>query len=210
MAQQVDPGATSTKDPKICSECGGSTPRLKRQRCSGCYQRLLRQERRPADWVDGRTSAARPQRPVADRLLAKISVDSNGCWIWTGAINRDSGYATFTAGPSTTVNGHRVSYETFVGPIADGLVIDHLCRVRACINPEHLEAVTQQENVLRSPVSMASRWAGRTHCTRGHEYTSENTRLVPRRDNPDKFYRQCQKCREHYRLAAKERRHVQP
>ncbi|HEY1740016.1 MAG TPA: HNH endonuclease signature motif containing protein [Acidimicrobiia bacterium] len=69
---------------------------------------------------------------------------------------------------------HRVSYELSIGPIPGGLEIDHLCRERSCANPEHLEAVTRRENVLRSD-SVAAHRARQTHCVHGHEFTAQNT-----------------------------------
>jgi hypothetical protein len=109
--------------------------------------------------------------------LAKFfeRIDESGeCWLWTGAKTK-GGYANFTVYPRRTCYAHRASYEHFVGPIPEGLFIDHLCRVRHCVNPAHLEAVTMRENLLRSPVTMTSRNAARTHCNHGHEFTPENT-----------------------------------
>ena len=81
---------------------------------------------------------------------------------------------------------HRVSYELFRGPIPDGLQIDHLCRIRHCVNPDHLEAVTQRENILRG-TSPSAKAAARDACINGHPYTPENTKLF-RGD------RQCRTC----------------
>ena len=76
-------------------------------------------------------------------------VDANGCWLWK--LRRDPGGYGRTNKGTGGFNGvaHRVSYRTWVGPIPPGLELDHLCRVRHCVNPAHLEAVTRQENVLR-------------------------------------------------------------
>jgi hypothetical protein len=85
---------------------------------------------------------------------------------------------------------HRLAYEVFVGPIPDGLQIDHLCRQRACCNPDHLEAVTCRVNLLRGD-TITAREAATTHCPQGHEYTEANTYRRP--DNPIK--RDCKICR---------------
>jgi hypothetical protein len=106
--------------------------------------------------------------------LASYTVDDAGCWIWQRAMNHD-GYGQLSGGKKsegtfTSVKAHRWFYEHFVGPIPEGMTIDHLCCVRACVNPDHLEVVTHAENCRRAA-------ARRTHCSHGHEYTAENTRI---------------------------------
>lgn len=91
------------------------------------------------------------------------------CWEWEGGVS-DSGYGMI----NITVPAHRVAYLLANGEIPDGLVVDHTCRNRRCCNPLHLEAVTTQENVLRG-TSPAAAHAAKTKCSRGHEYTPENT-----------------------------------
>ena len=90
------------------------------------------------------------------------------CVIWTS--DGDRGYGKVKVNGQTK-RVHRVVWELTHGPIPDGLTVDHLCRVRSCVNTEHMELVTVRENVLRGSRGDA------THCKRGHEYTPENTRL---------------------------------
>lgn len=103
----------------------------------------------------------------------KIAQTETGCWEWTG-IKFPHGYGRLTFAKHT-LYPHRVSYEIHKGTIPDGLHIDHLCRNRACCNPEHLEAVTCKVNIMRSPIALASQNAAKTHCPYGHEYTEANT-----------------------------------
>lgn len=89
-----------------------------------------------------------PQAGVYRRFVSKL--DRQECWIWLGGRNRQ-GYGFFYPhGPATRILAHRYSYEFFLGPIPEGLTIDHLCRVRACVRPSHLEAVTSEVNIRRS------------------------------------------------------------
>lgn len=95
------------------------------------------------------------------------------CWIWTNRLTRD-GYGHFTLNGKTRM-AHSIAYEQLIGPIpGGGLVPDHLCRVRNCCNPWHLEWVTDRENVLRG-IAPPAQNATKTHCIRGHEFTPENT-----------------------------------
>lgn len=103
----------------------------------------------------------------AARFASKYTVDDSGCWLWSGVIDKD-GYGKFRI-PQAWRFAHRVGYEMHVGPIPASLQLDHLCRVRNCVNPTHLEPVTPRENTHRGEP------ANRTRCPRGHEYTPQNT-----------------------------------
>ena len=90
-------------------------------------------------------------RPLIERTLEKYAPEPNsGCWLWVGATN-NKGYGMIGQGrrPCKTLLAHRVTYEAFMGPISEELELDHLCRVRSCINPKHLEPVTHQVNAAR-------------------------------------------------------------
>lgn len=103
------------------------------------------------------------------------------------------GYGTIRRGRPSFKNApvHRVAYELLIGPIPNGLHIDHLCRNPPCVNPWHLEPVLNGVNILRG-VSFSAVNARKTHCKRGHEFTPENTRLANRGTH---FGRVCRKCR---------------
>lgn len=109
------------------------------------------------------------RKPLAQRIEERIErVTESGCWLWLGKINVD-GYAKILLdGPQPkTVAVHRITYEAAKGPIPAGLQVDHLCRVRCCVNPAHLEAVSHHENQLRG-FGWSGRNARKTHCRNGH------------------------------------------
>lgn len=122
-----------------------------------------------------------PTRSPIDRFVEKFVVVDSGCWIWTGAPNH-GGYGTFmfSSGKNGTkmVMAHRMSYETFVGKIPDGLVLDHLCVTPACVNWRHLEPVTRRINSLRGQGNACAQNARKTRCKRGHDFSDANTRHV--------------------------------
>lgn len=105
--------------------------------------------------------------------------ESNWCWEWKNA----KIYGYFRLNGKKTVC-HKISYQLFIGPIPQGLELDHLCRNMKCCNPEHLEAVTHKENVLRG-IGPTAINAQKTHCDNGHEYTPENTFIRPKSGNRD-------------------------
>ena len=109
---------------------------------------------------------------LREQFEAQYEVADNGCWIWTGKV-QNAGYGQMSVFGGIAP-AHRVSYELYVGAIPEGLVIDHLCRRRLCVNYAHLEAVTARENILRGE-GLAAKNARKTHCPQGHPYDSGNT-----------------------------------
>jgi hypothetical protein len=109
--------------------------------------------------------------------MDKVVVDESGCWIYTGSRNPYGyGYTLIGSrldGSRRRAMTHRLVYEDTVGPIPAGLDLDHLCRVRACCNPDHLEPVTRQVNLLRGETIPAAN-AAKTECRKGHEYVGAN------------------------------------
>jgi hypothetical protein len=118
------------------------------------------------------------------------------CWLWTGFRNRD-GYGVYRGRLA-----HRVAYIAAYGPYPEGTVTDHLCRVRHCVNPQHLEAVTIGENIRRGQLSMLMKLKHRriVACPKGHLYTQDNLYLDENRDGHTR--RKCKIC-------TKERRRLQ-
>lgn len=108
-----------------------------------------------------------PEWVYENRLLARVEVDDSGCWRWTGPLN-PAGYGGTIRAWHKGWLPHRLAHKVMTGPIPDGYQVDHLCRVRNCINPTHLEAVTQAENLRRQGAAVI-------HCPRGHAYSRTNT-----------------------------------
>lgn len=124
------------------------------------------------------------------RLAYKREIGPDGCWIFTGALN-PAGYGVIGYAGKVHL-AHRLSYEVEVGPIPDGLELDHLCRNRNCFNPDHLEPVTHLENMRRSS-------RVKTHCIRGHELAAPEHFY----ERPDGRGRECKTCRKITTLALK-------
>ena len=106
-------------------------------------------------------------------LFWKHVEQTETCWIWRGDTSGNYG-KFFESKSNKRFLAHRVSYEIHIGPIPDGLTIDHLCRNTLCVRPDHLETVTMRENLLRGN-SWSGRNARKTHCPRGHLYDEANT-----------------------------------
>lgn len=127
----------------------------------------------------------------AERFWSRVD-RTPGCWLWTSTL--DNGYGSINLkidGRQRNRMAHRLAYEEIIGPIPEGLELDHLCRVPRCVNPAHLEPVTHVENTMRgfSPLAVKAR---QTHCHRGHEFTAANTY----RAGSSRKCRECKRIRE--------------
>lgn len=114
---------------------------------------------------------------TANRFWSKVN-KTDSCWLWLGHLDK-GGYGQFAYKRSSNCLAHRWAYQSLVGPIGDlpngrPAPLDHLCRVRSCVNPAHLEIVTPRENLLRG-VSAQALNAQKTHCVHGHAFTEANT-----------------------------------
>lgn len=128
-----------------------------------------------------------------DRFWSLVAKADGQCWEWRGA-KTNQGYGTFARTHGTRV-AHRISWELTRGPIPDGLTIDHLCRNRGCVNPSHLEPVTNRENVLRGE-GITAHLARTTACAKGH----------PKSENRRKGHPGCEVCKTEADLAWAKRR----
>lgn len=117
---------------------------------------------------------------LLQRYWQSITFQTDGCWQWSGCIGRN-GYGKL-GHRGRTLLAHRLSYRIHVGSIPDGLELDHLCRNRWCVNPDHLEAVTHSVNVQRGngPESARRRSANATHCRNGHQITADSFFVLAR------------------------------
>jgi hypothetical protein len=132
------------------------------------------------------------KRDPVERFWAKVE-KTDTCWLWTAALNSNSYGHIDVDGHS--VKAHRFSYELLVGPVPEGLDLDHLCRVRHCVRPDHLQPVTRPTNILRGN-GMGARHSRQTHCVHGHPlsgnnllYSSNGTQC-----GRPRFARRCREC----------------
>lgn len=137
-----------------------------------------------------------PRMP--QRFWNKISVSESGCWEWQAA--KKSGYGYYKSSGKTG-RAHRIAYAILVAPIPDSLVCDHLCENKGCVNPNHIEPVTDRINIMRGPAP-SSMNAKKTHCIRGHKF------------EPGSYYssqgwRDCKKCKAINDQARKSRKGLQ-
>jgi hypothetical protein len=165
----------------ICREPGCGRAGIKRGWCNTHYEQRRRAGEFPLF-----------ERDPVKRFWSKVDKNGpGGCWLWTGPQD-GHGYGVFYVGGrgARRLRAHRVSYEWAIGPIHEGAVLDHVaargCRHRHCVNPAHLEPVTQRVNILRGTGPSAGH-ARKTHCVNGHLFDDVNTYMHD-------GVRKCRKC----------------
>lgn len=184
---------------QTCSDCGRPSPQLSRGRCNTCYKRWWKTQTRAGVLV------LRPS--VEERFTARRSPQANGCIHWTGFVGK-RGYGALSVS-GTPTPAHRVAYELFIGPIPEGMVLDHVCHNRdlscrggasclhrRCVNVDHLEPVDFLENFRRSPLTPTGK-PPRPFCGKGHALDDENT-YVNREG-----HRKCKECHREDRRKAR-------
>lgn len=172
------------------SECrveGCGLPVRAQKRCALHYQRAVR---------SGEIQTAK-RVPVDSRFWSYVARSAT-CWTWTGATS-DQGYGVFAVRHHVQVKAHRFAFEITRGPIPAGLVLDHLCRNRSCVNPSHLEPVDNVENVMRgySPQAVNARTQ---KCAQGHEF---ETKIRASSGKPRRYCRECHNAQRRERRAAR-------
>lgn len=140
----------------------------------GCGQRtpMATHTNRALGKIKGQPTTCVPRHrrgTLRQRFMVKVHIEASGCWQWTGCIDSRTGYARIGIGKHRVTGAHRVAHELFKGPIPNGLHIDHLCRNRSCVNPEHLEAVSRRTNWVRGDHVNAHVYRTQT-CKRGHPF----------------------------------------
>lgn len=161
--------------------------------CEFCNKTLRRSPSRATgrNFCNNKCSAKGRTRDTLERFYSYVD-KKEGCHLWKGTVAK-SGYGVFMLQGNNLVLAHRFSYEQVNGSISEGLHIDHLCRNRLCVNPDHLEAVTNSENVRRELLAKHPRIPGK--CSKGHDLTPENTYFHGASQTP-----RCLTCkRENYR-----------
>jgi hypothetical protein len=193
---------------KTCIECGSTlkpTERFRRKMCPRCYRR----------WVGDPANRAQVRgmnRPLVERVREKSAPQANGCIHWLGHLN-ENGYGKISVKKVMHL-AHRALYQELYGPLPSDVFLDHTCHNadmtckggptclhRRCVNPEHLEPVGNRENQARSINTTAGRSAILNACSRGHEYTPENTHV------DSKGWKRCRACQ---RIKCDEARVGQP
>lgn len=195
-----------------CRECRRQAAQRFRDRDSSSY-RMQHKKRahklviaKPKKIAKAKKVLVRVDRSPIGRFLKRVHTAENGCWDWLGGKTTD-GYGVFCIAKGKNVLAHRFSYIHHKGEILAELEIDHVCNNRCCVNPEHLEAVSHLENILRAKergsyknhIDIGAFQSSKTHCKLGHPYAGDN--LVIEKHNGARRCKICEKAKiERYRL----------
>ena len=133
--------------------------------------------------------------PLPENFMRLVRRDPNGCLTWCGVVSK-TGYPQYSPSHAKTYRAHRFAYERVIGPIPEKMTIDHLCRNRSCVNVDHMEVVSNRENVLRGTGPSAINH-NKTHCNNGHPLSGPNLGSGIVRGRPTRLCRACS--REHSR-----------
>jgi len=164
---------------RSCSVEGCQRDYRSRGLCSSHYNKGLR---------SGDLAVVQPQLPEEERFWAKVDADAE-CWVWTGSLH-PSGYGYFMAKDGKNWRSHRFAWTNLVGEIPKHMTLDHVCRNKPCVNPDHMEIVTAEENNARGG-SVSALNARKTHCKRGHEFTPDNLYTQYNKGKPGRMCRTC-------------------
>lgn len=159
----------TTAPPKSCTvnHCGRDV--IARGMCTKHYKR----------WRKRNPHLITQKRPPIERLLQRCEVDTNGCWIYQGALTEHGYSRIHTSKDTSNAYGHLIAWEHFRGSIPDGLTFDHLCNTPACVNPWHGDLVPLSVNLQRATTSFAAINRAKTRCPQGHPYDETNTYHSP-------------------------------
>lgn len=117
---------------------------------------------------------------------------SLGCWIWRGTKSWNGYGAILPSGAKVKVYAHRLAYEMFIGKVPDGYELHHLCGIKACVKPDHLELVTRKQHAQHTHDRAYGGWQRiKTHCSKGHPFTGDNLKI---RHDKDGTHRRCREC----------------
>lgn len=171
----------------ICSVTECSNKSVSRSFCNMHYLRFKAHGHPLSKMSTGRKNVK--SIATVDRFLRHVSPEPNsGCWLWLGGL-RGGGYGQFNPSKGVGKTAHRWMYEFEKGPVPKGLDLDHKCRVRSCVNPDHLEPVTRSVNCKRGLSGHHRK--NMTHCKHGHLFTDESTYHIPGTN-----WRACAICRK--------------
>lgn len=192
-AQSPGRASVSATVPRVCSIEGCDKPHEANGLCTHHYDTWrhhgdpLTPVRIHGDDVARFWSKVYKHGPLAG--TDTLAAGKGQCWLWTDTPGtRGYGAFNYAAGDRRiTLRAHQYAYELLVGPVPEGLELDHLCRVHNCVNPSHLEAVTHRENILRGE-GLAAKAARQTHCVNGHPFSGDNLRVNA------KGHRRCRTC----------------